>query len=280
MSGSIDYSILFPNTTNTDQPSLLDTLYGNGAATRSVTPPLIALRIAEASEAKQVAATAKQPAIARDIAAFKAAVAKAKSPLDLMKNPVALKVLLTANGLADRVDSPALAQKVLLSDTTNSKSLVNRITDTRWKPVAKTYDFAHMGLTTLRNPKVLDTVAHAYAEIAWRKSLDAATPGLSSALDFRSRAASVKNILEILGDPVLRDVITTALDIPKQIAFQELPAQEKAIASRLDITKLKDKHFVDAFSQRYLLNKANDPSAASTQPTLDQLISKSTGLLV
>lgn len=280
MSGSIDYSILFPDTTNTGQPSLLGTFYGNGVAKKSATPPLIALRIAEASEAKQVAATAKQPAIARDIAAFKAAVAKAKSPLDLLKNPVALKVLLTANGLADRIDTPALAQKTLLSDTTDSKSLVNRITDTRWKPVTKTYDFAHKGLTILRDPKVLDTVAHAYAEIAWRKSLDAATPGLSSALDFRGRAASVKSYIDILGDPILRDVITTALGIPKQIAFQELPAQEKAIASRLDLAKLKDKHFVDAFSQRYLLNKANDPNAVATQPTLDQLISKSAGLLV
>ncbi len=65
----------------------------------------------------------------------------------------------------------------------------------------------------------------------------------------------------------MRTVVTTALGIPLQIAFQPLEAQEKAISTRLDITKFKDPKFVESFVQRYLL--AANTSATNTDPTPD-----------
>ena len=282
MSGSIDYSSLFPSSSSYGTPSLLDTLYGTGGSTAtSGAASLAALRTAELNETKQVAVTARQADVARDIAAFRKAVATAKTPADLLKNPTALKVLLTANGLADQNDFTALAQKALLSNTKTPNSLITKLSDTRWKPVVQTYDFANKGLAVLKNAKTLDTIANGYAEVAWRKSLDATTPGLSYALDFRSRASSIKSVDQILGDGTLREVITMALGIPKQIAFQGLPAQEKAISTRLDLTKLTDKHFIDSLTQQYLLNKANEANANGTgTPSLDQLAARAGGLVI
>jgi hypothetical protein len=63
--------------------------------------------------------------------------------------------------------------------------------------------------------------------------------------------------------------VTTALGIPKQIAFQELGAQEKAITNRLDISRLQDPKFVDGLSQRYLLEKQKEaPAPAPDLSTL------------
>ena len=67
-------------------------------------------------------------------------------------------------------------------------------------------------------------------------------------------------------------MVTTALGIPKQIAFQSLQAQEKAISDRVDITKFKDPKFVEQFTRRYLV-------AASTAASTDAS-SQSTGLLI
>lgn len=272
----IDYALLFP-TYDSAATGLLGALYG-GAAPAATASPLTALQTAERDAAKQIAATAKQPAVARDIAAFRTAVAAAKSPADLLGNPTVLRVLLTANGLADQADMTALAQKTLLSNANDSNALVNRLADPRWKPVVQTYDFANKGLAVIANPQTLDTIANAYAEITWRQSLDATTPGLSNALSFRAQAASVGSVDQILGDPVLRDVVTVALGIPQQIAFQDLPAQEQAISSRLDIARLKDAHFVDTLTQQYLLNKANTGEAGAA--SLDQLAARAAGLVV
>ena len=53
---------------------------------------------------------------------------------------------MTANGLADQIPYTALAQKTLQSNVNDPKSLANTLTDTRWKSVVQTYDFANKGL--------------------------------------------------------------------------------------------------------------------------------------
>jgi hypothetical protein len=83
---------------------------------------------------------------------------------------------------------------------------------------------------------------------------------------------------QILGDPSIRSVVTTALGIPKQIAFQTLRAQEKAISNRLDLAKLQDPKFVETFAKRYLIANSGSSSAEST-PDLTTLSVKGMGVL-
>ena len=232
------------------------------------TVPALTVQQAEAGRVKGIAAEAKDPGIAQDVAAFRRALDSAKDLKSLLANPQARKVLLTANGLADQFDYTALATKALSSDPANPKSLANQLTDKRFLAVAKTYDFAKSGLSVLKQSKVLDTIASGYAEVAWRKSLDANTPGLSTALDFHKRAATITSTLQILGDATLRNVVTTALSLPLQIAIQPLEAQQTAISSRLDVSRFKDPKFVDTFTQRFLTASAqNAADAGAPAPT-------------
>lgn len=225
--------------------------------------PVLALAQAEKNQAKQVAAEAKKPEVQRDVAAFRKAVAGAKDVKSLLANPAVQKVLLTANGLGDQIGSTGLVTKALTSKLSDPKSVANVLSNPAWKAAAATYDFANKGLAVLKDPKVLNTVASAYAEISWRKSLDAATPGLSDALTFRETAAKVKNAVDILGDPVLRRVVTTTLGIPREIAYQSLEAQEKAINSKVDVKQFKNKDFVESFAKRYLVAAASAGQASS-----------------
>ena len=249
----------------------LGVLYGfSSSGAVSGGNPILALTLAEQNQTKDIAAEAKTPEVQRDVATFRKAVASAKDVKTLLANPAVQKVLLTANGLGDQIGSTGLVTKALMSNTSDPKSLANQLTNTAWKSTAATYQFATKGLKVLQDPKVLDTVANAYAEVSWRKSLDATTPGLSDALTFRTTVAKAKNVDDILGDPVLRRVVTTALGIPQEIANQSLDAQEKAITSRVDIKQFKDKNFVETFAKRYLIETAMNASQTSS--------SSSTGL--
>ena len=235
---------------------MIGTFYGFGSSCGG--NPVVALQQAIRTRTKSVAAVALQPQIKRDVAAFRAAVAAAPDLKALLANPAARRVLLTANGLGSQVDNRALAQQALMSDPDKPGSLVNRLPDRRWAAMAQTFDFADKGLSVLRDPAVLNRLADGYAEIAWRKSLDQATPGLSKAIDFRERAGRVTTATQILGDPVLRDVVTTALGLPAQIAFQSVDTQERAISARLDVSRLQDPKFVEQFTRRYLIAMAAD----------------------
>ncbi len=283
MSGSIGLgglvlSLFGSSTDSSGAAGLLSTLYAPPGSIGS-SDPVAALKTAEANSKQDIAQTAKQPAVARDIATFRSAVASATSPAQLLQNPTVLKVLLAANGLAGQEQYPALAQKALLSNTTQSTALANTLPDTTWKSTASLYDFANKGLSVLQKPGVVDTLANGYAEVTWRNSLDQTTPGLSEALTFRSAASTITSVDQILGDATLRSVVTTALGIPEQIAFQDIGAQEQAISSKLDITKLKDPKFVEAFTTQYLIAAQSNASSGASS-SLDSLAAQSQGLVV
>lgn len=84
--------------------------------------------------------------------------------------------------------------------------------------------------------------------------LDQQLPGLGTAVLFKKVAATLNTPVKILGSAIGREVVTTALNIPKQIAIQSIETQEKVIASRMDPKKLADEKYVDQLVQRYLIN--------------------------
>ena len=203
----IDYSLLFGDSSSTSDiaTAMLNTLY-NGASTTNATTavstgnPLTDLKLAQANETVDVAQEAKTPQVERDIAAFQAGVANAKDIQTALQNPNVMKMLLTANNLSSYIQYPALAQKALLSDPSQSDSLVNQLNDTNLLNTAKSFDFANNGLAALQNPQVMSTLTNGYSEVLWRQSLEKATPGLSNALAFLGQASSIKSVDNILGE--------------------------------------------------------------------------------
>jgi hypothetical protein len=279
------YAGITSSSAGSGSSSLLNAIYGIGSQTTNAEGqnPVTALASAEQNETQDVKLTAAQPQVQRTIASFTAAVQSATSVKQLLSNPVVLQVLLTANGLAAQIPYTALAQKALQSDLTDPKSLANTLTDPNWKTTAALYNFASQGLAVIQQPKVLSALANGYAENTWLTSLDATTPGLSYALAFRKSASTITSVDQILGDPVMRNVVTTALGIPLQIAFQTLGAQEKAVSTQVDITKFKDPKFVDTFLQRYMIAAAAagaKTASTSSTPSMATLAEESQGFVV
>jgi len=283
MSDSLSYlPSLLSGLTGATGP-LLSAIYGQSGSGQTAQSALQALSNAEQNQTQEVAATADQPSVARTIASFTQAVNGATSVDQLLSNPTVMNVLLTANGLSDQTDYTALATKALESDVNDPDSLVNQLTDTRWKTVASTYNFATQGLSAIQSPQAIAAISQAYVQTVWEQNEDASTPGLANALSFKANAASVTSVDQILGDPTMRTVVTTALGIPQEIAFQSIDAQEKAITDRLDVTKLQDPKFVEDLAQRYLIaNVQNTSSSSSSSSNTDMttLAVQAGGILV
>lgn len=260
--------------------ALLNAIYGHGGTTPTGQSAVAALASAQRNETVEITATAQQPSVKRAVAAFTAAVKGATSVKQLLANPSVMNVLLTANGMSDQIGYTALATAALTSNVKDPASLVNKLTDTRWKTLASTYNFATSGLSGIRQPKAIAAIAQAYAQTVWEQKQDNQTPGLANALTFIAQASSAKSVDAILGNPTLRTVVTTALGIPKQIAFQPLGAQEKSISSRLDITRLQDPKFVQSFAQRYLIANAQNQASASNTTDIATLAAKAGGIVV
>jgi hypothetical protein len=230
--------------------SLLATLYSYAAPASGTVNPIAALEQARFDEAQQVALVAAQPQVKRDIAQFAQTLAAAETPARLLGDPVALRVLLIANGMADQVGNTALATRALLADPARPDSLLATLVDQRWRSVSQAYSFATRGLAILSDPKTIAMVANRYADALWRTQLDRTTPGLSNALDFLRRASTIIDVDQLFGDPTFRAVITTALGVSPQIAPA---ARERAISTRIDLRQFQNPAFVTQFTHRYLI---------------------------
>jgi hypothetical protein len=279
MSGSINYlTTLFNDSFGTGDP-LLNAIYGSGSGS-STQNPVVALQSAEQNQAQDIKATGAQPAVQLAIKQFTQAVNSATSVSQMLSSPAVMKVLLTANGMSDQIGYTALAKQALMSNLSDPNSLASQLTDTRWKTLAQTYNFATNGLSAIQNPTAIAAVAAAYTQATWETNEDSVTPGLANALAFKTQASTVTSVDQILGNPTLRTVVTTALGIPEQIAFQSITAQEKAISTRLDVTKLQDPKFVQTFVQQYLIaNSGSTSASASSTPDLTTLSVMGQGML-
>ena len=353
--------------------STISLLYGSSSSTSGIDMSLVtggttssgtaaassgtiksALVSAEKNEAKQLAQVAKDPQVQRDLARYEKVVKNADSIEDVLNDPIARKVLMTANGLKSDVDNVGLAKKALMSDPTDSSSVAAKMSSINggWLQFAQTYNLAEYGLDRLSPQQdgaagrwriaferegepieamlevtkkgaaytatvdgvqvpitvsgsdiTIDTIwrddadelhtsrfvgtvgkdglsgaqyddgvmqaggwtADAYFKdaisdiktnyIAEKRldMLDAQLPGLGSAVLFKQIAPSLEDALDILGSPLGREIVTTAFNIPKQIAVQSIEAQVKAINQRMNPSKLQNEAFVDTIAQRYLI---------------------------
>ena len=237
-------SLLFSGSSSSATDTLVSIVQSrtSGSAQAATRDPLVVLKDAEKNGAKQIAAKAKEPQVKREIDDFIKGVLKATSVDALLADTKAMKVLLTANGLEEFAAYKGLVTKALKSDPSDATSLAVKLSSTNavWLATAKTYQFATKGLAILKDASTLAAVAQGYAEVRWRESLDASAPGVSAALSFKDMAKTLTSPYLILGSAVAREVVTGALGLPAQLAYQPLESQATAVTKRIDIKKLQE----------------------------------------
>ncbi len=229
-------------------------------------------------EEKALARLARDPQITRQLEQFSRAVSRATDIRAALRDPRVMNVLLPALGMPDAVGQTGLAIRALLSDPKDSNGLLAKLPDRRWKSAAATLNLKEKGLAALRDPAVQARLAEGLRQVTWQKGLDADQPGISDAIYFQEHAAAAKSVYDVLGDPILRRVVTGALGLPAQIAIQPVETQARAVTSRLDLAGLKDERQVQKLMERYVVSAANSATAGGAGASLPGLLAG--GLLV
>jgi len=238
--------------------SLVTALFGGGGtAVPGAADALATYRRATTpgAEAKGVAQERKDPVTLRVLDQFTKALDRAPDIERALADPRIQAVLLPALGLADKVGQTALVRRALLSDPADPKGLAANLGGA-WKSAAETLNLKDGGLERLKDPATVSLLTDAFLSYQYRTGLDEQGAGVSDALYFREKAANVTDVYTILGDPVLRRVVTGALGLPQAIAVQSVEAQARAVTSRLDLGKLTRPAEVEKLVSRYLVSQA------------------------
>lgn len=178
--------------------------------------------------------------IKKDIEYFQTKVGKLNTVDDFINDPKLLKFAATAFGLEADLQYPARLKKVLKESLSDDKALANKLIDPRYKEMAKFFGFGDVGLTKVKLSFTQTDLINKYTTGAFEKSQAAVNPALRDVLYFERNAGKIQSGYDILGDNVLRSVVTYALDLPPQIAVQSVEKQKQLIESKLDIKKFQN----------------------------------------
>lgn len=255
--------------------SQVQTLFGvstssttSGTAAEAI--PALKRVTAEGAEEKGMAQEEKDPVTISALARFRSALDKAGTIEEALSDPRILKVLAPALGLADQVGNVGLLRKALLSDPSDDESLASALGAT-WQNAAETLGVYSSGLDGLKDEALIQTLTGAYVKYQYRSGLDDSQTGMSNALYALENASNFTDVYSILGDSVMRDVVTTALGLPDQISVQSVETQGRAVTSRLDLGSLQDPKAVRKLVERYLITAATEAADSAAGTTTDAI---------
>lgn len=204
---------------------------------------------------KQFAAFEKQPSIARDVDYFRENAPKITSIEEFFADRRLMTVALSAYALEDELQYMGRIRKVMSESVSEKDALVNKLIDPRFKALATDFAFGDFGTANLALDSFINKIIDKFKTNEFEKFLGERNPALREAEYFRRNIGAIENTFNILGDKVLRSVVTGALGLPLEIALQSVDKQKDLIDRRVDIADFKDPAFVDKFIRRFLILK-------------------------
>ncbi|MFM7344988.1 MAG: DUF1217 domain-containing protein [Tagaea sp.] len=226
-------------------------------------PSVVAWKQLEKTGEQQRARWEKQPSVQREVEFAQNFASKVKTVDEMLNNRRFMTFVLSAFGLESEVDKKGLLRKVLTSDMGDPNSYANRMRDPRFQELAQRLDLKGSGLDNIKNEATLKSIELRYKKNEFEKAQGEASPGLREAIYFKENASRMKSIWDVLGDRTMREVVSKAFDIPREVAIQSVESQGTVFGRKVDVEKLKDKRWVERTIQIYLTKIDQEQSQSS-----------------
>ncbi len=178
--------------------------------------------------------------IKKDVEYFQKKAGQIKTVDEFVNDPKLLAFAATAFGLEADIKYPARLKKVLKESLDDRNALANKLIDPRYKEMAKFFSFGDTQLTKVQLSFTQKELIDKYTTAAFEKAQGQTNPALRDALYFERNAGKIKNAYDILGDNVLRSVVTYTLGLPPEIARQSVEKQKSLIEQKLDLKKFEN----------------------------------------
>ena len=237
--------------------------------------------------ARQQAVQQALPVQQRDEAYFRDRIGKADTAEKLVNDKRLLRIALTAFGLEGDVNSKAFIQKILEGGTLKEGSLANRLADKQYRKFAAAFGygdfsvprtilstFADEILTQFRSRSFETAVGEQNNSYRLAMNAEREIPELAA----KSSSENAK-WYSLLGNAPLREVMQTALGLPKSFASIDLDQQVGVLKTRTeaafgssDLAQFADPAKMEALTRRFLLRSDVQGQATAISPAATALL--------
>lgn len=218
---------------------------------------------------KSLSRTADQTTVKRETEYYKKNVGNIKSIDDFMKNDRIYRFVMKAYGLEDMTYAKAMIRKILEGGTDDASSLANKLNDSRFKALAKAFDFKALGASTTVTQAVEKDTVDLFVRQQLETDAGDQNEGVRLALYFQRKASSVTSPYGILADKALLKVYQTAFDVSPLSSAQSIETQAATVKKFINIADLQDPAKVQKIIQKF----AAKYDIANGQGQGDQLLS-------
>ncbi|MBA3910421.1 MAG: flagellar protein [Rhodobacter sp.] len=231
--------------------------------------------------ARQQAVQLAAPVQRRDEAYFRDRIGKIATAEQLVSDKRLLRITLTAFGLEGDINSKAFIQKVLEGGTLKEGSLANRLADKQYQKLSSAFGFGDYSVPRTKISTFPDEILSQFrarsfeAEVGaqnntYRLALNAER-GISE-LAAKSTSETAK-WYSILGNAPLREVLQTALGLPKSFASIDLDQQVSVLKAKAEaafgsasISQFADPAKLEGLVRRFMLRAEMQEQGTGSSP--------------
>jgi hypothetical protein len=230
---------------------------------------------------RQQAALQAAPVQQRDEAYFRDRIGSIRTAEQLVNDKRLLRISLTAFGLQNDVNSKAFIQKVLEGGTLKEGSLANRLADKQYQKFSAAFGFGDFSIprtviSTFPNEILAQFRARSFETAVgaqnntYRLALNAEReiPALAG-----RQTSELAKWYSVLGNAPLREVVQTAMGLPKSFASIDLDRQVAILQDRVQsafgtstVSQFSDPAKMDALVRRFLFRAEAQEQAINSSP--------------
>ncbi len=220
-------------------------------------------RTMERQQAVQQAA----PVQKRDEAYFRDKIGKIDTAEQLVSDKRLLRIALTAFGLEGDVNSKAFIQKILEGGTLKEGSLANKLADKQYQKFSAAFGFGDFSVPRTKISTFPDEILTQFRARSFETAVGAQNNTYRLALNAERElpilaARPISDTAKwytLLGNAPMREVVQTALGLPKSFASIDLDQQVSVLKTRAEaafgssaISQFTDPAKMDALIRRFM----------------------------
>lgn len=230
---------------------------------------------------RQQAVQKSLPVQQQDEAYFRDRIGKADTAEKLVSDKRLLRIALTAFGLEGDLNSKAFIQKVLEGGTLKQDSLANRLANKQYLKLAAAFGYGDFSVPRTKISSFPDEILSQYHVRSFEKDVGAQNNTYRLALnaereipDLAAKSTSEKaKWYALLGNPPLREMMQTALGLPKSFAAIDIDQQVSTIQAKTEavfgspnLAQFKDPAKLESLVRRFILrSEMQDQVTAMSQ---------------
>jgi hypothetical protein len=235
----------------------------------------------DTTRAQQLEQLQAEPRNQRAVERFLSDIGSITTPKELIENFEVYSFVMRAFDLSDQIFGRGMMRRILEADPSDESSLVNRLTDGRFREIHEALGFTTADGPTVPNfedPRWQQAIVSRYFDQELENAIGEQNSTVGTVLSLRRQVSELTSWFDVLKDREMTEFFRTALGLPEQMASVDLDRQRAIFEREFDLASLSDPSVLDRLITRYMaISDVTNPQSVTGSSALS-ILQNSSGL--